>query len=126
MNELAYKFQTIDSSLTSSYQELTSERPILNKDIVEGKAGFEPRPPLEGTKGYLVNLPALSIRFAMLARLSARGYEVATDILQKRDSVLTGISLIRLYQSLCSILPELCERDLVLAELFLQAESIEK
>ena len=124
MNELAYKFQTLDSSLPASYQELTSTRPILNKEIVEGKAGFEPRPPLEGTKGYLVNLPALSMRFAMLARLSARGFEAATDVLKKKDLVLPGISLIKLYQTLCNLLPELCERDLVLAELFLQAESI--
>jgi hypothetical protein len=124
MNELAYKFQALDSSLPTSYQDLTSTRPILNKEIVEGKAGFEPRPPLEGTKGYLVNLPALSIRFAMLARLSARGFEAATEVLKKKDLVLPGISLIRLYQTLCSLLPELCERDLVLAELFLQAETI--
>ena len=126
MNELAYKIQTLDSSLPASYKSLTSTRPILNREVVEGKAGFDPRPPLEGTKGYLVNLPALSIRLAMLARLSARGIKSANHLLMNRDAVLPGTSLVSLYQSLSLLLPELCERDLVLAELFLQAERLEK
>ena len=91
-------------SVPKEFVEFSNTRPETSESNLEAfrKIG--------GARSNLIHLPALSIRLALAARLVARGDKAAKQIWEDFNLIFQDISV------KC---PELVERDLVLAELYL-------
>jgi hypothetical protein len=91
-------------SAPNEFVEISKTRPETSESNLEAfrKIG--------GARSNLIHLPALSIRLALVARLVARGDTTAKHIWDDFKLIFQDISV------RC---PELVERDLVLAELYL-------
>jgi hypothetical protein len=93
-----------ESSMAEPYKRASAARPILPADLVNGVAGA-----IKPT----INLPAVSIRLALMARLSSRGDSGAAQLWERYATF---------YQRISESVKGLVEHDLVLAELYLQLE----
>jgi hypothetical protein len=98
------EFTDQEDSLGPVFVELASSRPATQEKNLDAfrQTG--------GARSNLIHLPALSIRLALAARLAARGNKIAEQIYEHFKLVFQDISV------KC---PEIVERDLVLAELYL-------
>lgn len=95
----------ISDQLGEDYAALSSSRPMVNTEL---------RKNVRATRGLRVltlDLPSLSIRLSLLARLAPRGNKLAKGVWEKHKFVLQQIS---------KSFPELVELDLTIAELFLK------
>ena len=92
------------NALPEEFLALSRTRPATNEEnlVAFRKVG--------GARANLIHLPSLSIRLALVARLVARGNKNAERIWQDFHVV---------FQDLSARCPEIVERDLVLAELYL-------
>jgi hypothetical protein len=94
----------LEEEMPAAYKRVGEARPILEGNIVQ-------RTP--GAIKAIVNLPAVSIRLALFARLAARGDVRAAELWTKYS---------KFYQRVSQSIQGLVEHDLVLAELYLQLE----
>ena len=95
----------LDAEVDGAYGAMAATRPIASKEV---------RTTVRKTRGARIltlDIPAASIRLAMLARLNARDHIFATGIWKKHKFALQQIS---------AAYPELAELDLTIAELYLK------
>lgn len=100
LKKLIEFFQNTDEKLPEEYQSLARSRPM--SDLASIKTG--------GTGKWMLYLPALSIRLALLARLSARGEPATT----KYWNLLKFY-----YKRFNMVVQPLVEHDLTTAEIYL-------
>jgi hypothetical protein len=107
-NELASAIQDLqayESQMGSSYQALAETRPFASDAL---------REQVRLTRGLRIrtmDIPAASIRLALLARQTARDKKLATELWDKHKFLFKQIS---------TALPAMAELDLTLTELYLQ------
>lgn len=101
-----------DSKFGQTYFDFVSTRAVLSDAALKSVRGAQTR---------IMNLTALSIRLAMLARLNAENNENALKMWAYKPFGL-GLTVSDYFGYLCDELPDLCEHDLVLADLMLQTK----
>jgi len=100
LKKLVEFFQDSDQKLPDSYQSLAKSRPFLNPDTVIA----------EGAAQWMLYVPALSIRLALLARLSARGEPTSKEFWNRLKFY---------YKRFNMVVEPLVEHDLSTAEIYL-------
>lgn len=100
-----------ETDLTDVFDALAEARPKAKQSAIED---FRAR---GGVRSNIVHIPALSIRLALIARMTARGDQEAEKLWEMFELIFQDLSTKR---------PALVERDLVLAELYLMSIEGEK
>lgn len=98
---------TLSEKLGEGFAILAASRPLVDAEI---------RKSVRATRGLrilTIDLPSISIRLGLLARLAPRGNKLAAGVWEKHKFVLQQIS---------KSFPALVELDLTIAELFLKVQ----
>ena len=99
--------KAITKELGEAYDHMARERPFAPKELRENVRKSR------GARILTLDIPSLSIRLAMLARLSARGNVMAAKLWTRNKFALQQIS---------TAFPKLVELDLTTSELFLKLQ----
>jgi hypothetical protein len=110
--DLALGLAKNDSKFGNAYQAFVSTRAVLGVDALKR---------IKGAQTRIMNMTALSLRLAALARLNATGDAKAQKIWVYKPFD-AGLTVSDYFEYLCEELPDLCEHDLVLAELTIQTK----
>jgi hypothetical protein len=105
VQDLSNQLGSFESDMPLAYQKLAAVRPLLSDEVVAK---------VPGAVGAVINLPGISLRLALIARLAARKHERAKNLWPQVEGF---------YKKVQESVKGLAEHDLVLAEIYIQIES---